>query len=368
MKKGYYIFFGKSNSCGVSKKVNMQLKELEKYFLVELINVPKIERGIIKRIWGLFFWVSNNYNYDKLLMLLMNPSFLYIRYYLSDKKFILFLKKVKERYPNCKIVIELAAYPYDKEYRHSINYLFFLKDIYYRKKLKQYIDRFVVYVESKEVWGVPAISTMNGITVNEQKVAGGCIEDGIIRLVAVAVLQKAHGYERCIKGLADYYQSKPSRRIEMHIVGSGRELNYYKRLVSRYRMEDYVTFYGKRLGDELDEVYENMDIALGIFGGYKKGIYVSSALKVREYLAKGLPVFSGCKEDVFSDESDCRYYFQVANDCSVIDMQNVIYFYDQIYGGINKKQDVRNEIREFAKKKIDIEVVMKPIIRYLRSS
>lgn len=108
-----------------------------------------------------------------------------------------------------------------------------------------------------------------------------------------------------------------------------------------------------------------MDIGLGALGLYKQGIYQSSSLKIREYLAKGLPIISGCREDVFDNISDCPYFLQVPNDDSVIDMRDVLTFYDRIYSGNTKRQEVHKKIRELALKRIDMNITMQPILSYI---
>ena len=197
--KGYYIFFSNTKSSGVSKKINMQIAEMAKYSEIELITLPKRSRKLIKRIWGILLWTSNQYDYKQLFSQLVNPAFLYIRYARSDRKAIEFYKKVKEYYPKCKIIIELPTYPSDKECWWSINYFFLLKDRYYRRELKRYVGRFVTFSTDEVIWGVPTIRIMNGINVDKEKMVQGCGKEGVIRLGTVAFLHKSHGYERWIR-------------------------------------------------------------------------------------------------------------------------------------------------------------------------
>lgn len=82
-------------------------------------------------------------------------------------------------------------------------------------------------------------------------------------------MRRAHGYERCIQGLARYYQRTPDRRIEIHFVGEGEEKVYYQSLVSQLHLEDYVFFYGSQAGKELDLIYNKADVGLG-FSAYIK--------------------------------------------------------------------------------------------------
>lgn len=176
-------------------------------------------------------------------------------------------------------------------------------------------------------------------------------------------MRRAHGYERCIQGLARYYQKNPGRRVEIHFVGDGEEKDYYQNLASQLHLEEYVFFYGSQAGKELDLIYDKADAGLGFFGLYKDKMSTISSLKSVEYLAKGLPVISGCVEDVMKYEGGKRFFKIFPNDESVIDMEQVIDFYDSICDGSNK--GLHEEIREFAKKTVDMSVVMKPVINYI---
>ncbi len=366
MKKGYYIVFGSQGSSGVNKKICMQMEEMKKHFKIELIEVPKLERSFFKRILGILPWISNNYDYNELFEKLENPDFIYIRAVLCDGKYIKFLERVNNKFANCKIVMEYPTYPYDKEHMQLSEIFFLLKDKYYRKFLHKVVDCFVTYTKHEKIFEVSTVQIRNGILVKEIEIAQKKRKDDKITLLAVGYLQKAHGYERCIKGLAQYYRGQNKREIHINIVGDGDELEYYKKIVDDNRMSQYVTFYGRKDGEELDRIYDEADIALGVFGLYKVGLKVSSALKIREYLAKGLPIISGCIEDVFENE-ETYFYYEFPNDSSIIDMNIVVDFYDKIYGHRKETNQIREEIRMYAYQTVDMPITFKNVIEYINN-
>lgn len=189
----------------------------------------------------------------------------------------------------------------------------------------------------------------------------------IIRLLAVAAFQKSHGYERVIAGLAQYYHGSADRKIELYLVGYGDEVIKYKKMVRQYGLEPYVFFCGRKVGLELDHIYDRMDIALGLFGAYKRKLYSSSALKIREYLAKGMPIVSGCYEDAFERKKDYKYFLEFPNDDSVIDMQRIVDFYKSVYESDTEREQIHREIREYARRTVDLSVTMQPVIKYICS-
>lgn len=369
-KNGYYIYFGTTTEfLGVQKKIDNQVKILNMVCDCRKIVVPREEGNVIKSImWRIPFGSFGRryeYAFDQIRKN-GEPDFLYIRFAPFDRKFIRFLAELRRRYGLAKIMLEIPTYPYKGELLHDITMVpFYFKDVFHRHKVKRYVDRIVTLTDDRLIYGIPTIHIMNGIIVDDIPMVscGNESERGGVNLIAVALMRRAHGYERCIQGLARYYQKNPGRRVEIHFVGDGEEKDYYQNLASQLHLEEYVFFYGSQAGKELDLIYDKADAGLGFFGLYKDKMSTISSLKSVEYLAKGLPVISGCVEDVMKYEGGKRFFKIFPNDESVIDMEQVIDFYDSICDGSNK--GLHEEIREFAKKTVDMSVVMKPVINYI---
>lgn len=372
-KKGYYICYGTiTEFTGVHKKIDNQVKALDSVCDCQKIVVPREGRNVIKSImWRMpfgSFGRKYEYAFDQIQQN-GEPDFLYIRFVFLDRKFIGFLKELRERYASAKVLLEIPTYPYKGELLHNITmFPFYFKDLFYRGRLKRYIDRIVTHSDDRQIYGIPTIRIRNGIIVDDISMAGGGAEpeDRGINLIAVARMQRAHGYERCIQGLAEYYRKNPSRRVKIHFVGEGAEKDYYQSLVSKCCLEDYIFFYGSKSGKDLDQIYNKADIGLGCFGLYKNKTNTISSLKSVEYLAKGLPVISGCVEDVMKRKDGEKFFKIFPNDESVIDMEEVINFYDSIYQNGRKRDVIHEEIRDFARRAVDMSVVMKPIMEYIQ--
>lgn len=375
MKHGVYLISGSdTNYLGVNQKVSNQIKAFSKTFNIIKVVLEKEATNPIKSVmWRLPFG-SWGANYQKAIenigskVLDNEVAFFYIRLRPLDRRFLKFIKKIRYMYPNARIVCEIGTYPYDGELlQDKTMWPWFFKDHIYRYKLKKYVDRIVTFSDDKEIFGIPTINVRNGISVDEIFIKSdeeiGRNDNNEINLLAVAQFQKTHGYERAIKGMSEYYRNNPKKKIILHMVGEGKEKKYYERLVLKYDLTDYVKFYGLKRKDELQPFYQNADIALGAFGGYKRRVRISSALKIREYLAYGIPVVSGMYEDAFEDET-CKFYLQFPNDSTVVSIDRIVDFYDKLYGQYSVKE-LRKLIHEYAKTHLDMSVTMRPVIDYL---
>lgn len=362
--KGYIIPFGSRRIVSINKKIDLQKQQLQTVSDVVETDV----RTDIGNRWKVFFSIllrgSLPMDYSATLAEITNPDYLFIRRAGVDRQFVKFLKKIKKRYPTCIIVDEIPTYPYMKESLQSLaNWLLLPAELNNRRKLKRYIDRFFVYADDEQIFGIKTLRSMNGIDVRSITPVNTPLQE-TINLLAVAHMQPRHGYERIIKGLAEYYRSTGDRRVELFLVGDGSEVDRYKQLVRRENVQQYVHFYGKLVGEELKNVYQKASIAIEAFGYYKIGQNVATTLKTREYLAYGLPIISGNQIDVFN-KYKFPYFLEFPNDSSVIDVSRIVDFHDQVYSGKNRCE-ISGFIHRYALEHADISQTMKPLLAYLQ--
>ena len=368
-KRLCYIHFGVRNEPGLNKKLDAQIEQFKYAFSVNEIDLSTV--NMITSTWSKLaysfpFMYISKYDYKSVLKYI-DSEIIYIRRDKSDRYFVKFLREIKKKNMNSKILIEIPTYPYFKDDFNGIKSLpKLIKEIFAIPHFKNYVDRFVTYSNDKEIFGVPTIKVKNGIYVDQIVPRTPAGSDGKINILAVATFRKHHGYERIIKGLAEYYANRGERNIILRMVGEGEEKQNYETMVNKYDLNKHVVFLGKMLGDELSHQYDIADIALGSFGMYKIDVFNSSVLKIREYLAKGLPIVSGCHEDAFEDEK-FNYYLEFPNDDSVIDIKKIIDFYDFIYSKKTYEDRVKitYTIHEYAKRQVNYDVVFKNVIDYL---
>lgn len=364
--RGYYIHFDAKATPGVAKKIDMQMREFERTFEMHEIDVKAVRVSAITRLARFLPGGYIQREYGAALLRLESPDFVYIRRTTTDRAFVRFLCEIKQKFPKCKILIELFTYPYDKdEFARWNTFPYYLKDKFNRGKLYRYVDRFVTYSEDEKIFGVKTICTMNGIDVADTKpVCPDSDRTGEgIHMIAVAYMQAHHGYERMIQGLADYYEKGGDRNVVLHLVGDGPEKKSYEELVQRSKLDAHVKFYPSTQGEALDKLYNQADMAVSSLGCYKRGINRLSALKTRECLAKGLPMITGCDIDVLAG-TEYPYYCQFPNDASPIEIEQIVGFYDEIIC-TKDRAELIHEIRDFAYKTVDMSVAMRPIVDYV---
>lgn len=113
-----------------------------------------------------------------------------------------------------------------------------------------------------------------------------------INMVMVANFRPWHGLDLIIKGLKKH--SDLSEKFDLHLVGDipdsqKAELRNFKN----------VQLYGHLNYQEIEALYEKMEIGIGGYNLATKNMEEATALKVREYFANGLKVVFGYRDPAF---------------------------------------------------------------------
>lgn len=354
-----YANINDKGGAGIRKKVLAQCHTFEKVFGTVYYTIFSGTTLYLLRddkIIDKEFVIAVHMTNDILLKWLIKYDIrrVYIRYYPSNMWFINFLKEIKKI--NIRGVLEFPSIPYDNEGWIRTP----AEDKYYREQLHEYIDCCTTYGNFETVFGIPCITLVNGVDIEEQKEKKYRKKDGTIILLAVAGMLKWHGYERVIQGLYDYYTNGGEKNIVFNVVGTGKQLSYYERLTEEYQLDEHVVFHGQLIGAELDAVYDNSDIAVGSLGFYKVNQRSGSPIKLGEYCARGIPFIYG-----YDDISFCKppyFSYQVSNDATPLDMEKVVDFYDAMYDG----RDFIKDMRQYALSNFTWDTILQPVIDYLK--
>ena len=198
----------------------------------------------------------------------------------------------------------------------------------------------------------------NGIDVSSVPLRNAPSFDGkTLDLLCVAHVAKWHGLDRLIKGITNY---NGETEIKFHIIGEGTEIKKLKSLVSILKLEKYVIFHGFKTGKELDRFFDRCHIAVGSLGLHRISLRSSSILKVREYCARGIPFIIASTDLDFPD--DFPYMMRVPANDEPVNIKELIDFFDSI-----KDENYIEEMRNYARNKLDWTAKMKPVIDKLLS-
>ncbi len=356
-----YVFLGdlfRKEVIGVRKKVIAQCKVFAKNFghiyytsysgqMVYLLSEGKVlqkEAAVTKQEF--YDWVLkwiHQYGIEKA----------YVRYSLSDKYFIDFLRELQKK--QVVFVLEFPTIPYDGELSNKRT---ILEDAYYRKQLSEYVGQCTTYSKMDSVFGIPCIPLMNGVDIEEQPLKKCRKKDGRIVLLAIAYMAGWHGYERVIEGMAQYYRMGGEKNILFKLVGTGPEIGKYRKLAEEYGLDQRIEFCGKLEGKELDSQYDESDIAVGSLGLYKKGLEQAAPIKLREYCSRGIPFIYGYRDIGF--EGNEEYLLQLPNRNENVSMESVIALYERT--AENKR--IISKMREIAIQNFTWDSILKPIISF----
>ncbi len=278
-------------------------------------------------------------------------------------QYIRWLKGLKERNPKLKILYEIPTYPYEKEMREPKMLPFLLKDRMYRGRLKRYVDRVIDLTGTTEIFGVPTLQIWNGIDLQAVRARAPKESDGRVHIMCIATFNEWHGIDRLLAGMANYQDAGGGREVVLHLVGEGPAFPALKGYVAEHGLGRHVVLHGRMAPDEFDSIYDNCHLAIECLGNHRKGILISSSLKSREYLAKGMPFAYSGEIDVFRDDP-VDFCLRLPADESPVDIGALLDFVDLIYSREDAPELVRR-IREYAERHVSMDAAMSSVTNYL---
>lgn len=331
------VFYGN----GVSNKIQSQLDALSKlcakvYF--SHLSEDGSQRMVLNHIFQnnkiirLIPYLQRYYFTDLMHFIIENKiDILYIRYtHFSSPGFNNFLRKLSQS--KVSIILEFPTFPYDDEYQSlplkSKIKLFIDKS--FRGSLKKYVNNAVTFTDDSAIFGIPTIKISNALSKSRIEYAYNHIQKNNkkqptqIRLVGVASMEKWHGYDRLLTGLAEHVTRPDAKKVHLDLIGDGRELRALKEIANALNINDYVTFHGHLEGERLDELLLVADIGIDSLARHRSGNNKNNSLKSKEYLAFGLPIV---KSHLDPSIDNSEFYINVPADESSININEIIYWF-----------------------------------------
>lgn len=338
---------------GVSKKIQAQINSLRA--LDKIVNYTGVlkndmylflENGTKKKLFSLK--KSPYINRTILYKLLCNKKIqsqisssdcVYIRHEGSVITQIPFFIQSKKN--QTKILLEIPTYPYDKEWGESlITKIYFWQEKKLSRILGKKIDLISTFSEDEKIFGVQCVNISNGINLNDILLIKKEKKEETVTFSSVSICAPWHGIDRFLYSLEQYLEQNTTEKVKFNIIGEGSQTPKLKKIVrDSQKLSEVVVFHGFKSGQELDEIYNETDIAVGSLARHRSGLTSLKTLKNREYAAKGLPMIYS---EIDTDFEQQPFVYKVAPNESTININELIIWYKNL-------QIEPEEIREYAK-------------------
>ena len=341
MKALFVIFHGFDPNNGISKKISYQVDalkacgmEVHLCYMDESITKKRLVDGITIADYGCGFLskIRKRTEFKSISKYAIENGIdlVYIRSNHNANPFTInMVRKMKKA--SIKVVMEIPTYPYDSEYETQGISRQIFQDKLFRTRFAKYLDAIVTFSDYDEIFGKKTIRISNGIDFNSVKMKTVINDTSkTLNLIGVAEIHEWHGFDRVVKGLANYYSKPQDYSVLFHIIGyffSEDGAKEFKKIITDYHMEQYVILHGKKHGAELDDLFNQCDFGIGSLGRHRVGIQKIKTLKNREYAARGIPfVYS----ETDSDFDQKPYVLKVPANESPINIYNIIEFHQQL--------------------------------------
>ena len=271
-------------------------------------------------------------------------DFVYIRYMVANVGLLKLVRKLKKI--GIRIIVEIPTYPYLTEINKNIRGRIICSiDKYITNNLHKYVDNISVTNDIEKLFNIETIKINNAVDVENVKPVANRNKKDTINMIAIANIERWHGYDRLIEGISEYYKNKTYKKnVKLYIVGNGNKeiKDDLINRVKKYKLENYIIFTGVKNGDELDKLYEKIDIGISSLSLNRAG-GGHDPVKAKEYIAKGIPVVMGYEDRLIPSTNE--FIYKVEDDDSKININSIIEWY------INLK-NTNEEIRIFAEENL----------------
>lgn len=224
----------------------------------------------------------------------------------------------------------------------------------YARLAQRRVDLFtVIGVDAGgSLYGKPALNINNGIDVTAISLRSYQPQEDGIHMLLLASMCDWHGYDRMITALKNY---KGDEKIILHFAGNDGDGSLAKWQQMAEGMEN-VIFHGGVYGEDLDALISRMDLGVSSLGLYRIGLELGTVMKGREYMARGLPFIYAGEDPTI--EKDHPYAVRVANNDSLIDMEEVVAFAKRV----RQETDAAQSMREYARRHMSWEMEFERIL------
>lgn len=356
MKKMFFYanFRVYDETVGITQKVKKQIEAFQELGY-DVIYSGYLEDGVaifdstgnilVKKNYFLKNGKINHILRRYMLLLLCKDYFLkndvelefsYLRYHFFDSFYINLLKVLKKK--SKKVIIEAHSYPVFVK-KDKFNPIKILDEIY-SKKAHKYCDYIASMTNLKTICGIPTYEIENTLNIDDFKIKEYKRVENKFIFINVAFENITHGLDRLIKGISNYYKTiYKTTSVDIELLLIGEYSNSTKKLVEDLSLSEKVKFLGKMKRNEIDTYIDEAHFAVGSMGNHRANSYYGSALKTKEYIARGIPFVYGWEERILIN---FPFAYKVPLNEEPVDIKKILEFYRKI-----ENKDLAIKMRKF---------------------
>lgn len=136
----------------------------------------------------------------------------------------------------------------------------------------------------------------------------------VYNMVVIANLAPWHGIDLLLEAL-----NLLKFKFHLHIIGDGPEKNKLEILAGNFNLRDNISFHGKLTREKYLPILKKSHLGIGSLNWDIIGVKISSALKLREYVASGLPVIFSNYDPDLSGKRNC-----IQVECNIVSIEQAL--------------------------------------------
>lgn len=208
---------------------------------------------------------------------------------------------------------------------------------------------------------MPSCTVTDGVSVEDTPFSRTAPYGGqVLNLLCLATtFSPWQGLDRVLAGLKAYAGKKPL--LHLKIVGEVRPEDLAFARSFNHSSCVHVDFLGRLYGEKLEDIFADTHIAFSPLAMFRKKLKGGSALKTREYVARGLPFVVGHSDPDLQEARD--FFLAVPQDDTPVDMAGVVAFAERVLG----RRELSNAMRKYAADKLDWKIKMEQMWDFLES-
>lgn len=255
-----------------------------------------------------------------------------------------------------KLILEHPTYPFENGKKTNLlrKPVFWYSNRVFARIIPM-IDLYTLIGDPNEgsLDGRPAMNIYNGVDADQFPLHQPRPEEERVHMLALASMSYWQGYDRLLNAMAQY-----GGDAVLHMAGTEGDgsLAAWKQLAETLGLHDRVIFEGEAYGEKLNALAARCDVGIGGLGLYRKHQMCSMTLKLREYMARGLPfVYAVDDPDV---PTEPRFCLRVPNDDSLPDMAAI----EAFARSAMQDSEAPALMRAYAKEHMSWTGILKPVL------